>query len=123
MSVGNYNAETFNTELLAKLNASAFGTAHVFTRTSYNTVYGKETITNTNADFSITSNDYNYGSLGQDKSVTTTSTSNVWTSPNVLNFAGTSYIDILTDLPIASTNSATQNGNVLQRVSYNIYII
>jgi len=51
------------------------------------------------------------------KNVTTTSTSNVWISPNVLNLAGTSYIDILTDLPIASTNSATQNGNVLQRVS------
>jgi hypothetical protein len=51
--------------------------------------------------------------------ITKASTASVWTSNNVIDLSGTSYIDILTDLPLASNNNKNLNHGLLARVWVN----
>ena len=73
-------------------------------------------ITASSSDFSITSNDENYKYLGLDQNTTKSSSSSVYTSSNVVDLAGTRYIDLLIDLPLASNNNRNMNKNLLARV-------
>ena len=120
LPVGNYTSTTYATQLLTSLNASAFGTAHAFSTVAYSSLTGKITITNATTDFSITSNTTNYRYLGLPISTTLASSSKVWVSTNVCDFSGTRYIDMISDIPLASVNTGNPNNNLLSRIWCNI---
>jgi len=114
---GNYTSTQFLSQLDTQLNALAIGATNT---SSYSTQTGKLSISSSDStDFSITSNTSNYRYLGMDISSVVSSVSGIWVSPNVIDLAGTRYIDILVDLPIASVNTRNRNKNVLARVYIN----
>ena len=114
---GNYNSTQFCSELNTQLDALPLGAT--FT-TTYSTTNGKLSIVSSDtSDFTITSNTQNYRYLGMNISSVVSSVSGIWTSPNVIDLAGSRYIDKLVDLPIASVNTKNRNKNILARVFIN----
>ena len=117
LTAGVYTNATFITELTTQLNASSLGAT--FTPT-ISASTNKLTITASAGDFTITSNATgNSKYLGLAESTSKASTSSVWISNNVLDLSGTSYIDIITDLPLSSSNTRDNGSGLLQRIWIN----
>jgi hypothetical protein len=116
LSYGNYTNATFVTELQTRMNAVGLGVTFVATISSST---NKLSITASSGNFTITSNTKNYKYLGLNRSDSKASTSSVWVSECVLDLSGTSYIDILTDLPLASSNVANSRNGLLNRIWVN----
>lgn len=116
MTYGNYTNATFITELQTQMNTVSTGITFI---ASISASTNKLTITASSGDFSITSNTKNYRYLGLNQSVSKSSSSSVWVSNNVLDLSGTAYIDILTDLPLCSSNVANSRNGLLARIWVN----
>ena len=114
---GNYTNTTFCSELTTQLNNLSLGATFV---SSISTNTQKLSITSSTGDFTITSNTQNNRYLGLDINTSKNSTSSVYTSNNVIDLSGTSYIDLIVDLPLASINNTNQNKNILARIWPNV---
>jgi hypothetical protein len=111
LAAGNYTNTTFITELDSKLNAGGLGAT--FT-SSISSSTNKLSITASTGNFTITSNATgNSKYIGLDDSTSKSSTGSVFVSDNVLDLSGTAYIDLFTDLPLASSNVSNVNSNGL----------
>lgn len=114
LDVGNYTAADFATHLSSKLSAAL--SPEVFT-VAFSSQTGKLTFSTLDTtDFVITTDNKNYKYLGFAKNSTNTSSSGVLVSSNVINISGTEYIDVCSNLTVASENSSNLNRNVLTRV-------
>jgi hypothetical protein len=113
LSNGNYNNNSFITELTTQLDALSLGAT--FTA-SISSTQQKLSITSSTGDFTITADNQNYIYLGLDKSNSKSSSSSVWISDNVIDLSGTRYIDFIIDIPLASNNNKNLNKNILSRI-------
>ena len=110
---GNYDNNTFTTELTTQLNSLSLGATFLI---SINAIQQKLSITSSTGDFTISSDNQNYIYLGLNKDTSKTSSSSVWTSNNVIDLSGTRFIDFIIDLPLASNNNKNLNKNILARI-------
>lgn len=112
---GVYNATTFIAEMNTVLDA--LGVSGSTFTPAYSSSTGKMTITSSNlTEFSIVSNTKNNRYLGMSPSTTVSSASGVWTSPNVIDLAGSAFVDVYTNLPLASVNTRNIDHGLLVRV-------
>ena len=110
---GNYTNATFITQLQTKLNASSLGVTFLPTISA---TTNKMSIVASSGDFSLTSDTSgNAKYLGLNESITKRSTSSTWISNNVIDLSGTNYIDIMTDLSLASSNISNNGSGLLAR--------
>lgn len=111
---GNYTSASFVVELKTQLDLLGIGT---FT-CSVSSLTGKLTISSTNP-FVLRNDTVNYKYLGFPRAITTTSsTANAITSPNPIDL-GIKYIDIITDLSLASSNTRNNNTDIFARIYIN----
>lgn len=108
---GNYTSTQFTTEINNLLGATMPSIG-----TTINTITGLLSINSGGAAFTFSGDPF-WGTSSA--SAVYSSTGGVITLPYVINLAGTEFIDIRTDLPIASSNSHDTNRYLLQRVYVN----
>jgi hypothetical protein len=110
---GNYTSSEFATHLTTQLNVVLVPTYS----TAFSTNTGKFTFsTGDSSEFVLVADTKNYKYLGFAISTSNSSASGSLVSTNVINISGTEYIDILSNLQLASENSSNLNRDVLARV-------
>ena len=116
LAFGNYTSADFITEITSKLQAA---TSDTFTCQVIRSTNQLKIAATSSTDYTITSNQKNYRYLGMNKSSTKAFSGNTFTSDFPIDLSGTKYIEIVTNIPIASTNSRDNNRNILTRVYVN----
>jgi hypothetical protein len=110
---GNYTSSEFATHLATQLNVVLVPTYSV----SFSTNTGKFTYSTGDAsEFVLVADTKNYKYLGFAKNSSNSSASGSLVSTNVINISGTEYVDILSNLQVASENSSNLNRDVLARI-------
>jgi hypothetical protein len=110
---GNYTGTELATHLAVALNVALVPTYSV----AFSSITGKFTYsTGDNSDFDLITDTKNYKYLGFLPSTTNSSASGILVSANVVNLSGTEYIDILSNLQIATENTTNLQKNVLARI-------
>ena len=110
---GNYTSNELATELKTQLDAVLTPTYTV----SHDSKTGKFTFSSgDSSDFVIITDTKNYKYLGFNASSTNNSASGSLVSTNVIDVAGTRYIDIRSNLHTHSSNSSNNNRDLLARI-------
>lgn len=115
---GTYNSSTFLTAIDTAINAQTVTTG-VTVASAISATTGKLAFTVSNGNLSVTSNTNNYRYLGLPQSTTLTGTGGSWISTNICDLTISRYIDILVEVPLASSNTTNKNRNVLARIPTN----
>ncbi len=113
MPYGSYTAPAFTSMLNTQMGATIASMTSSISATT-----GQLSIGSTNISFSITAPKF-MGTLNDSTSYNVLNAGDTLTLPFPVNLAGTSYLDIVSDIGINSTNSGNNNRNLLARVPVN----